>query len=267
MNKPVSSNYPTDDEHHLPDAGSYSSDRHHSSNADFSTSDERRLLSTNCHADNADNLTLMQKFVRWLDPKLEKYRVKPTPKPAPKPRPYTPQSTQDLIGVLRRTPESVLNDRQRDIIAAAMQFSEVRVREIMLPHSDITFVSQDDVLGPLVLDKLYQSGYSHFPVVDARRRVVGLLHTAALNSLQIRETDSARNFLDPHVYYLRSDYSLEQALAAFLRTNCYFFLVVDKTARLVGLLTYEMLAEYLLGGTITDNFDRDDDRSAVARRS
>ncbi|MBQ9019761.1 CBS domain-containing protein, partial [Candidatus Saccharibacteria bacterium] len=134
------------------------------------------------------------------------------------------------------------------------------------PRSDITFVSQDEVLGPLVLDKLYKSGYAHFPVVDARRHVIGLLHTEALNSLEIRETDVAKNFLDPNVYYVRADYSLEQVLAAFLRTNCYFFLVIDKTARLVGMLTYEMLTDYLLGGEIVDDFDRDNDRQAVAQR-
>lgn len=211
----------------------------------------------------------MENFVRWLDPKLEKFRAKPPepePKPAPKPQPYTPMSEQDLIGVLKRTPKDFLSDRQREIIAAAMQFPYVRVREIMIPRSDITFVSQDEVLGPLVLDKLYKSGYSHFPVVDSRRHVIGLLHTEALNSLEIRETDVAKNFLDPNVYYVRADYSLEQVLAAFLRTNCYFFLVIDKTARLVGMLTYEMLTDYLLGGEIVDKFDQDNNRMAVAQR-
>lgn len=211
-------------------------------------------------------MTLMQKIVRWLDPKLEKYRP---PKPAPKPvksQPYTPASEQDLVGVLKRTPREILSDRQREIIAAAMQFPYVHAREIMIPRSDITFVSQDEVLGPLVLDKLYKSGYAHFPVVDARRHVIGLLHTEALNSLEVRETDVAKNFLDPNVYYVRADYSLEQVLAAFLRTNCYFFLVIDREARLVGMLTYEMLTDYLLGGEVADDFDRDNDRGAVAKR-
>ena len=123
-----------------------------------------------------------------------------------------------------------------------------------------------EVLGPLTLDRLYHSGYQHFPVINDSRRIIGLIHTTALNSLEIKETSRAIDILDPKVYYLREDYTLNQALAAFLRTNCYFFLVIDRFERIVGMLTYQMIIDYLLGETPSDNFDRDADRLAVAKR-
>lgn len=179
---------------------------------------------------------------------------------------YTPTSIEDFLALLKRTPRSVISQRERHVIATIMNFPTTLVSELMLPPSAITYVKDDEVLGPLTLDRLYRSGFQHFPVIDTNRRIIGLIHTTALNSLEIKQTSRAREILDPKVYYLREDYTLNQALAAFLRTNCYFFLVIDRFERIVGLLTYEMIVDYLLGETLTDNFDRDSDRLAVAKR-
>lgn len=179
---------------------------------------------------------------------------------------YTPTSIEDFLALLKRTPRSVISQRERHVIATIMNFPNTLVSELMLPPSAITYVKDDEVLGPLTLDRLYRSGFQHFPVIDASCRIIGLIHTTALNSLEIKQTSRAREILDPKVYYLREDYTLNQALAAFLRTNCYFFLVIDRFERIVGLLTYEMIVDYLLGETPTDNFDRDSDRLAVAKR-
>lgn len=236
-------------------------------------------------------------FTSWIDPKLEKYRTRRAKKstshpqsstaPAPSgalateevstnlsisentvtsPKEYTPTSIEDFLALLKRTPRSVISQRERHVIATIMNFPTTLVSELMLPPSAITYVKDDEVLGPLVLDRLYRSGFQHFPVIDKDRRLIGLIHTTALNSLEIKQTSRAREILDPKVYYLREDYTLNQALAAFLRTNCYFFLVIDRFERIVGMLTYEMIVDYLLGETPTDNFDRDSDRLAVAKR-
>ena len=43
--------------------------------------------------------TLMRKFVKWLDPKLERFRPK---KSTPKPAKYTPKSLEEFIEVIER---------------------------------------------------------------------------------------------------------------------------------------------------------------------
>lgn len=180
--------------------------------------------------------------------------------------PYVPKTTAEFLSLMRRTPETVLSARERHVIATIMNFKNVKVSEIMQPAEDITYVNYEEVLGPLTLDRLYRAGYDHFPVVDNRHKIIGLIHTTALNSLEIKETSKAGDLLDPKVYYVREDYTLNQALAAFLRTNCYFFLVIDRYEKIVGMLTYQMLVNYLLGETPEDDFYRDEDRLAVAKR-
>ena len=203
---------------------------------------------------------LMKRFVKWVDPKLEKYRKKEEAKP------YTPKDLEDLLGILKRTPKEVLNSRQRKVIANAMSFDVKKVKSIMLKKEDIVFVHDHDMLGPLMLDRLYHSGYSHFPVLDKTKDVVGILHTDSFNSLQNKNTDRVEKYLDRNVYYINENYSLDQALAAFVRTNCYFFIVINKFEEITGLLMFEDLIYYLLGYMPDDSFSQDADKRMVAKR-
>lgn len=237
-------------------------------------------------------------FTHWIDPKLNKYRTRAEKQrtattinhtPAknaqitetnldtkehtnlstthvPKPSDYAPESTADFLALLKRTPRSVLSSRERHVIATIMNFPTAKVSELMLPKSAITYVHADEVLGPLTLDRLYRSGFQHFPVLNKQHQIIGLVHTTSFNNLEIKETRRVEDILDPKICYVREDYSLNQALAAFLRTNSYFFLVIDHYERIVGMITYQMLVDYLLGETPSDNFDRDSDRLAVAKR-
>ncbi len=206
---------------------------------------------------------LMKKLTKFLDPRLERYREK---KPEQKKKLPAPKTKEELLDLLKRSPDSVLNSSERLKIASAMTFKTTKVSEIMLEKPAITFVRETDFMGPLTLDKLYRSGFKHFPVLDSKGELVGVLHTSSLNSLKIKETDRAFKYLDPNIFYVRSDYSLEKAFAAFLRTNSYFFIVIDKSNELVGLLTIEMLIRFLLGKTPSDKFESDADRLSVAVR-
>ncbi|MBR0480347.1 CBS domain-containing protein [Candidatus Saccharibacteria bacterium] len=206
----------------------------------------------------------LEKFTGWVDPKLEKYRA---PKPLPSPEPYLPKTLEDFMWFLKKTPAEVLSPTDRATIASAISFRERKVRNVMIPKDQVVFVHEHDFLGPLMLDKLYKSGQAHFPVLSADGRTVsGVIHTEALNSLETAATDRAAKYVDKKVTFLRDDYTLEQAMAAFLRTNSFFFVVIDKTGAMVGLLTYKLLVEHLLGYLPDDGFNDDSSISAVIKR-
>ena len=187
--------------------------------------------------------SLIRKFVKWLDPKLEKYRPAKPKKPTPK---YTPHSLEDFISILQRTPKSILSSQDRDRIAAIMSFDNRTVQELMIPKSKMVFVGEKEILGPLTLDKLYKSGFTNFPVVDSYDKVKGIIHTEALNALEIKKTDRAEKYFDKNVCYLHSSDSLQKAITEIERTNSYYFLVLDENESLVGFFTIQMLLDYLL---------------------
>ena len=208
-----------------------------------------------------------RKFLIWLanflGPKLDKYR---TPEEPVVPEIFLPETEADLVWLLKKLPENVLEKVDRQKIMMAMTFSRKKVRDVMLKREKITFVHINDFMGPLMLDKLYQSGYAHFPVIDEKGGIAGVIHTSSLNSLKIKDTDRAASFLNHEVYYMRDDYSLTQAMAAFIRTNSYFFMVVNYGGQVVGLITFEALVEKLLGELPEDDFTADDNLMAVAKR-
>ena len=185
---------------------------------------------------------LIRKIVKWLDPKLEKFR--PAKPPTPK---YSPKTLEEFIDVLRRTPKNILSSHDRNRIAAIMSFDERRVGELMVPKSKMVFVNHKEILGPLILDKLYKSGFTNFPVVDDRDKVKGIIHTEALNTLEVKNTDRAEKYLDKNVNYLHINDSLKDVVSEIERSNSYYFLVLDEKDSLAGFFTIQMLLDYLLG--------------------
>lgn len=186
--------------------------------------------------------SLLRKFVKAIDPKLERYRAKS----ALRPTKYTPTSTADFIDIMRRTPRSILSTRDRGRIAAIMSFDSRIIGDLMVPKSKMIFVRDNEVLGPLVLDKLYRSGFTNFPVVDTHDKILGVIHTEALNALEIKITSRASKYIDPHVNYLHITDTLEFAVDEIERTNSYYFLVLDGNESLVGFFTTQILLDYLL---------------------
>ena len=204
---------------------------------------------------------LMTKIVVALDPKLEKYR------PPKKVRPFRPETEQELVAVLKRTPKNVLPDEKRNLIAGAMSFDQIPVASVMTPKRDITFLNEGDFLGPLLLDKLYKTGANCFPVLGTDKQVCGIVYTDSIDPLNIKEDQPINTFINRNVVFVRSDYSLEMALAALLRTHCDYCIVIDKEMELQGCLTLSDITTLLFNREITDSFDSDASPYTVAHRS
>ena len=182
-----------------------------------------------------------RRFTKFIDPKLEKFRE---PKKEVKPK-YTPTSLEDFIGIIQRTPKSILSAKDRDRIAAVMSFDERTVADLMTDKEKMIYVSDKDFLGPLVLDKLFRSGFTNFPVTDSNGKVKGIIHTEAFNALEIKNTDRVDKYIDKNVNYLHTTDSLKSAIDEINRTNGYYFLVLDENEDLAGFFTTEMLLDYL----------------------
>ena len=149
--------------------------------------------------------------------------------------------------MLTLTPLSILNNRDRSLSGDIMGFDERMVGDLMVPKSKMVFVTSKEILGPLVLDKLYKSGFTNFPVVDSHDKILGIIHTEALNALEIKDTDKATKYIDRNVHYLHASDSLAFAVDEIERTNSYYFLVLDMDNHMVELFTMQFLLDYLLG--------------------
>lgn len=180
---------------------------------------------------------------------------------------FYPETPEDLVWLIRKLPETVITRQQKRTMAAAMSFDAKQVKEIMTPKDDVIFIHENDFMGPLTLSRLYQSGLSHFPVLGLRGEIVGIIHTKTLFSLSVKETDRASAFLDKNVYYMSESYTLKEALLAFIRTSCYFFIVVDGQGRTTGLLSFKKLISLIVGDLPETEFDQDQDLMSVVKHA
>ena len=70
---------------------------------------------------------------------------------------------------------------------------------------------------------------------------------------------------DKNVYYMSENYTLKEALLAFIRTSCYFFIVVDDHGKVTGLMSFHKLIEMIVGNLPETDFDQDQDLMSVVK--
>lgn len=177
------------------------------------------------------------------------------------------ESRQELQHLIDES-GNVLTDDEKSLIVHSLSFSQQPVSSIMTPRSMIDSIKKSEFLGPLTLNDLHKSGHSKLPVINGDiDHIVGILNIKSLLTLDVKRSTTAEKAMDPKVYYIRSDQTLQHALTAFIRTKHHLFVVVNEFRETVGLLALEDVVEALLGRKITDEFDAYDDLRAVALRN
>lgn len=178
-------------------------------------------------------------------------------------------SREELVHLVTQS-GVVLSHDEKLLIRHSLMFSSQIVRDSMTPRSVIDSVPKGELLNPLVLDQLHKTGHSRLPVTDGDiDHIVGILHLRDVLTVDSSKKHTARveTAMEPKVYYIHEDQTLDHALAAFIRTHHHLFVVVNEYRETVGLLTLEDVIEALLGKEILDEFDRHDDLRAVAARN
>lgn len=176
-------------------------------------------------------------------------------------------SSRDELEHLVTESQGILREQDKRRIVNSLHFDERTVEEIMTPRGVIQHVKKSDVVGPLLLSELHTTGHSRFPVIDRDiDHVVGLLYTRDLITLKDKDSKTAGQLMDDHVFYINADQTLNHALTAFLKTHRHMFIVVNEYRETAGVVTLEDVIEALLGYKIVDEFDQHDDLRAVAER-
>lgn len=176
------------------------------------------------------------------------------------------ESREELLHVVAGAGHILTRD-ERHLIQHGLAFNDRRVNEVMVSRSVVATVNRKELLGPLALNDLHQTGHSRFPVIDGDiDHVIGMLHIQDLLTLDDKKSLTAERAMESRVYYIRDIQTLQHALAAFLRTHHHLFIVINEFHETVGVLSLEDVIEALIGRRIVDEFDSHDDLRVVARR-
>lgn len=163
--------------------------------------------------------------------------------------------------------EGTLDDGEYRIFKSIMNFSEIRVADIMTPRSVVFSVQSKKTVAEVALMPELQM-YSRFPVWegDSIDGVIGYALTkdvlrAALDGRRNRTMDR----IVRQVNFIPDNATLEKALEQFLQGRQHMFVVVDEYGGIEGLVTMEDVLETMLGTEIVDEADRIIDLRELAK--
>lgn len=176
---------------------------------------------------------------------------------------------RDLIDLLEQQqvqPDNRVEKAELEIALHALKFGDDTVAQHMTPRRMVKAAKADEPLGPIIMDELYGSGHSRFPVYDGKPdNIIGTLYLRDL--VREKHSGTVRTLMKPDVSYIHEDQSLQDALQAILKTHRQLFIAVNSFEEYVGIITIEDVLEAVIGSPIIDEFDQYNDLRAVAARA
>ena len=152
------------------------------------------------------------------------------------------------------------------MMEGALLVSEIQVRDIMVPRSEIVFIEEES-LPANFLPEIIESGHSRFPVYDDKREnVLGILLAKDLLSLA-HDPDyqfDIRDIIRPVVFVPESK-RLNILLREFRERRNHLAIVVDEYGGISGLITIEDVIEQIVG-EIDDEHDLAEDDNIKRHR-
>ena len=173
-----------------------------------------------------------------------------------------PRDLPGLAATLQRASDDGVLDRDLlTIIESVLSVGDMRVRDIMIPRSQMKVLGED-ATARQVLAMVTDGSHSRFPVVgDNPDQVEGVLHAKDLLRFFSRagEGDNGNSGLDINEYLrpaviVPESKRLKVLLEEFRKNRNHMAIVVDEYGGVSGLVTIEDVLEQIVGD-ITDEYD------------
>ena len=177
-----------------------------------------------------------------------------------------PQDQESLIDIVRLAEENnIVEPDTMAMMEGALQVSNMRVNEIMVPRVQIVTIHQDATQDE-ILASVIESGHSRFPVIaDNKNQVVGILLAKDLLSFFAKGNESEdfdiKSMIRPTVYVPESK-RLNVLLREFRQDRNHMAIVVDEYGGIAGLVTIEDVIEEIVG-EIEDEHDIEEEETII----
>lgn len=168
-----------------------------------------------------------------------------------------PEDREQLIEQLHAAYEKNLLDADAlSMIEGVLQVSEMQVRDIMIPRSQMDVI---DITHPpeKFIPFVIEAAHSRFPVIeDGRDDVIGILLAKDLLRYYAGEEFDVRDMLRPAVFIPEAK-RLNVLLKEFRSNRNHIAIVVDEYGGVAGMVTIEDVLEQIVGD-IEDEYDFDE---------
>ena len=156
--------------------------------------------------------------------------------------------------VLESYAGGLLQEREQELVANILEFSEERVEQVMIPRTLITAIPVT-IEEQELLDLVPTTAYSRLPVYrDSIDNIVGMLHLKDLVRQQLSGESLDLPSLLRKVSFVPDTLPVKSLLASFKRLHQHMAIVIDEHGGTLGLVTLEDLLEEVVGD-VRDEFD------------
>ena len=168
---------------------------------------------------------------------------------------HEPKTQEQLMEVLHDAKErDILSHEMLGMIERILQVSEMQVREVMIPKSQMVVIPKNSKLED-ILTIVRQSGHSRFPVIENGKNVVGILHAKdLLKFFHLAEQPFNINDILRTPVPTSQSKRLDILLREFRVNRNHLAIVLDEYGHVAGLVTIEDVLEQIVG-EIEDEFD------------
>ena len=176
-----------------------------------------------------------------------------------------PEDREQLVTLLHSAFErNLLDGDALSMIEGALQVSEMQVRDIMVPRSQVDVIDVNEPPDKFI-PHVIATAHSRFPVIDKNRDdVIGILLAKDLLRYYAGEEEfRVRAMLRPAVFVPESK-RLNVLLREFRANRNHMAVVVDEYGGVAGLVTIEDVLEQIVG-EIEDEYDFDESEDNIVR--
>jgi len=172
-----------------------------------------------------------------------------------------PKDRQDLVKIIRESEVNELIDHDtRGMLEGVIQISDMRIRGIMIPRSQMVTIDRDDNLDTLIA-LITDAQHSRYPIIsEDKDHVEGIL--LAKDLLRYLGSDSSSFNIDevirPAVIVPESK-RVDRLLKEFREERYHMAIVVDEFGGVSGLVTIEDILEEIVGD-IEDETDDEEEQ-------
>lgn len=176
-----------------------------------------------------------------------------------------PKDREQLVELLHDARErNLLDEHALNMIEGVLQVSDMQVRDIMVPESQMICLSNHLTLDQ-ILAILIQAGHSRYPVIDHHtREIKGILLAKDLLPYLVQQKKFVFSTILRPVFFVPESKRLNLLLQEFRLKHSHMAIVIDEYGSTAGLVTIEDVLEQIVGD-IED--EHDDEEEFIKKHS
>tara|TARA_B100000508_G_scaffold91716_1_gene71535 strand:+ start:704 stop:1663 length:960 start_codon:yes stop_codon:yes gene_type:complete len=175
------------------------------------------------------------------------------------PTTYSHKELMDIISEHEDSDLSQIDADEERIMHGALQFSHMRVREVMTPEDQVVMFDENQKLTDEFFEEVNDHGFSRLPIFSGNRQnLVGILYVKDLlvedDDIAIKQTEEA---LEVKFMTVKGSELLDNVLGKMLKARQHMAVVRNRNQKFIGVITLEDIIEEIIQQEIEDEDDEE----------